>query len=424
MRISSPAAWILSGFQVKDREGRSHAAATPIELYVLTVSFCILSLLFLAPKDILQHWIVSSIATIFIIEICQVHAFRMLVRPIIDRTYVQYNFARTMVLTLISYQSLISLFALIYVCSLSNQFNITGDKFNSWAAWSLSVGILTGTGYSGIVPTAGTVASLIGGIESIIGIFFLTTIIGLALTRVSARSIEGAISRGPHLVNFDKIRSALIWSGKAASIDLIQNALQTDVWVTGGWIRSAALEQEDYDGDIDLLVDNLTHDELEKRLTANNITFVRGRLGGFKFSPTTGVNIDCFSTRTFGPAVSIQEAFAYFNATINAAAFKFSDPDTFLLHPQFQHDALQRLLRILPNGLRLQPEEQRAKSMTITLQHLVRDNLALVTDPSTRELVRGLAPSSVFAAECKTLCKLLDAAGRHHEAEVIRGWLG
>jgi hypothetical protein len=200
-------------------------------------------------------------------------------------------------------------------------------------------------------------------------------------------------------------------------------AVCLDIWVTGGWLRSFALGRDGYEGDVDLLVSDLSHEDLARRLLAKGIRFGRSRLGGFKFSPIPGVKIDCFSTSAFGPAVSIQESFAYFNATVNAAAFKFSSPDTFFLHPLFEHDANKRLLRILPDGLSQQPIHERARSLVGTLHLLTREQLSLVPDPSTRKLVQSVAKDEHFIYSCNFICKVLEQSSRPHEAEIIRGWL-
>jgi hypothetical protein len=421
LRIFSPAAWILMVFQVQDREGRFHSAPKPTELYVLIMNTCVPFILFALPTTWLSHWAFLVASVLLIIEVCQRHIYLMVIRPAIDQTYTQYNFARTMLLTLISYQGLISLFGIAYLSRFSDQFSIS--EFNPVAAWSVSAGILTGTGFSGITPKPGTTAALLGGIESIVGILFLTTILGLALSRASAKAIDTPMLRGAQLVNPGQIRNALSSSGKAEAIDYLQGVLQTDLWVTGGWLRSFALGHETYDGDVDLLVSDLSHEDLARVFVEKGIKFTRARLGGFKFSPVPGVKVDCFSTHAFGAAMSIQESFRYFNTTVNAAAFKFSSPEFFFSHPLFDHDVSKRLLRILPDGLQQQPLHERGRSLVATLRLLTRDNLALFPDDSTRDLVRSVAKDEQFIFGCRFICKLLIEANRQHEAAVLSGWL-
>jgi hypothetical protein len=392
-------------------------------MYVLILHAGILLTLFVIPTSWLSNYFFFLMSLLLITEICQYHVYLMIIRPVIDRTYTQYNFARTMILTLISYQGLISLFALLLLSKFSQQLSVPAGEFNAVTAWSLSAGILTGTGFSGIAPKPGSLAAVVGGIESIVGILFLTTILGLALTRSSAKALDVSVWRGPQLVDPGKIRVALVKAGKAMAIDQLQQALQTDLWVTGGWLRTYALGGDEYDGDLDLLVNGLSHDELAQRLTDKGIRYSRGRLGGFKFSPAPGIKIDCFSTRTFGPAISVQESFTYFNATVNAAAFKFSSPELFFTHPLFEHNATKRLLRILPDGLLQQPLQDRGRSLLATLLLLTRESLALVPDESTRDLVRTVAKQEQFSHGCLLICKMLDQANRQHEAEVLRGWL-
>ena len=281
LRLASPAAWILSAFQVQDSTGRYHAAARPTELYVLlTHGVCTLLFLALAPRSWLSSWIATAAAFLLIIEICQYHFHLMILRPAIDRGYIQYNFARTLILTLLSYQGLITLFAILYLGRFESSFGMA--HLGRASAWSLSAGILTGTGYSGISPNPGSVAAVVGGAESVLGILFLTAILGLALSRVSARALDVAVTRSPRLIDPQEIRRAIQKAGQAEAIDRIQTALQADVWVTGGWLRSYALGQYDYNGDIDLLVDGLSHDALAQRLEAAGIRFSRSWFKGIQ----------------------------------------------------------------------------------------------------------------------------------------------
>jgi hypothetical protein len=278
LRCVSPAAWILSAFQVQDNIGRYHAAARPTELYVL-LTHGVSTILFLAfaPRSWQSSWIVTIAIVARIIEICQYHFYLLVLRPAIDRTYIQYSFARTLVLTLLSYQGLITLFAILYLGQFEDSFSVA--RLGRVSAWSLSAGILTGTGYSGITPKPGAVAALVGGADSVLCILFLTAILGLTLSRVSARALDAAVTRSPQLVDPQEIRRAIQKAGQAVVIDRIQTALQADVWVTGGWLRAFALGRDDYNGDVDLLIDGLTHDALAQRLEAANIRFGRSRLG-------------------------------------------------------------------------------------------------------------------------------------------------
>jgi hypothetical protein len=192
----------------------------------------------------------------------------------------------------------------------------------------------------------------------------------------------------------------------------------------GRLAASHALGRHDeYDGDVDLLVSDVSHEELAARLEARSLLFERGRLGGFSISPFPGVKVDCFSTQAFGPAVSIQESFEYFNATVNAAAFKFSSPDDFFAHPLFEKDTTSRLLRILPKGLQRQNEKDRAQSLAATLRLLLQDDLTLVLDASTRQLIRDLRGKAGFVKDCEEICRELMRMQRDHEAEIIRRWL-
>jgi hypothetical protein len=190
LRIFSPAAWILSFCRVEDREDGISSSAWRTELYVLTINVLFLIALVAAPIQWVQHWLASIIIVLFILDTCQYHVYLMIVRPEIDKAYSQYSFTRTILLTLISYQGLITLFGLLYLSIFSDSFNglpPDNPNLNRASAWALSAAILTGSGFSGIVPKPGTSASIIGGIESIIGIIFLTTILALAVNRASVK---------------------------------------------------------------------------------------------------------------------------------------------------------------------------------------------------------------------------------------------
>src|SRR4029077_10879563 len=190
LRILSPAAWILSALADEEPEKNIGHSAGKTELYVVGVNIIFLTILLVAPIYLMRSRLFSVIILIFILETCQYHVYLMIIRPEIDRHYRQYSFSRTIILTLISYQGLITLFALLYMSSFFDSFNGLSagqTDLTRTSAWAVSAGILTGTGFSGIAPKPGSPASVVGGIESIVGILFLTTILSLAVSRGTFR---------------------------------------------------------------------------------------------------------------------------------------------------------------------------------------------------------------------------------------------
>jgi len=187
LRTLSPAAWILPQFRVEQAEREVRAWTRITEVYVLLTNICFLATLVFVPLGVIRSSAFSVIILLFILESIQYHVYLMIFRPEIDELYAHYSFSRTITLTLMSYQGLVTLFALLYLSSFAGSFNISAEvqELSRASAWALSAGILTGTGFSGISPKAASTASIVAGIESITGILFLTTILGLAISRAS-----------------------------------------------------------------------------------------------------------------------------------------------------------------------------------------------------------------------------------------------
>jgi len=187
LRMVSPAAWILPQFRVQQAEGQVRAWTRTTEIYVLLTNICFLTALVFVPLGLIRTSAFSVIIVLFILESIQYHVYLMIFRPEIDERYAHYSFSRTNTLTLLSYQGLVTLFALLYLSSFAGSFNISTEiqELSRASAWALSAGILTGTGFSGIAPKAASTASIVAGVESITGILFLTTILGLAISRTS-----------------------------------------------------------------------------------------------------------------------------------------------------------------------------------------------------------------------------------------------
>jgi hypothetical protein len=197
LRMLSPAAWILAQFRVERADGQVHVSARSTEVYVLLTNSCFVIALVFAPLDLVRTWTFSVIVIVFILESTQYHVYLMILRPEIDKSYAHYSFSRTIILTLLSYQGLITLFGLLYLSRFPDSFSIspTTAELSRTSSWALSAGILTGTGFSGIAPKVASAASVVAGIESITGILFLTTILGLAISRASTMRRQVGIGK-------------------------------------------------------------------------------------------------------------------------------------------------------------------------------------------------------------------------------------
>jgi hypothetical protein len=196
-RLVSPSAWLLSFFKTRAPDGRMHTAANATEYYVIITQLTALLYLTLAPEKWLHLLAVQFVTALLIIEICQRHLYLMVIRTGVDKNYVPYNFSRTLILTLVSYQGLITLFALQYLSGFSDKF---GNKpLSRISAWAMSAGIFTGTGFSGITATVGTTASVVAGLQSIVGILFLSVIVGLVLSRASGTAESSTVVRNDHV---------------------------------------------------------------------------------------------------------------------------------------------------------------------------------------------------------------------------------
>jgi hypothetical protein len=189
--LISPSAWLLSFSKTKSDDGRLHTSANATEYYVIVTQSTAILYLWLAPENWIGLPVVQILTALLIIEICQRHLYLMVIRTGVDKNYVPYDFSRTLILTLVSYQGLITLFALLYLSRFPNDFD--KGPLSKISAWAMSAGVFTGTGFSGITPNPNTLASLVAGTQSIVGILFLSVIVGLVLGRASNATNSDAV---------------------------------------------------------------------------------------------------------------------------------------------------------------------------------------------------------------------------------------
>lgn len=202
LHLMSPTAWLYAFFQQKGvDDGRYHTGPNAPDVYVL-LSFVILPVsLLVLPEWYWHKWVVPGVAIPllpFLAILLAIDCFReslytMAIRPIVDPTYRQYSAIRTFSRILFYYFNSANLFAIIYYSLFKGSFNF---PLTPVSAWMLSVGIITGTGFSGIAPTPGTPGGIVGGLESFFGIIFISTIIGQSLSRLSKPVEEVSRSNG------------------------------------------------------------------------------------------------------------------------------------------------------------------------------------------------------------------------------------
>jgi len=185
--VSSPISWAYTFFQEKNKENdRYHTIDAAPDVYVLLSLIVLPIWLWLVPMLPGPAWITPVLAGLLVIDIFQTLIFVIVVRPLVDPSYKQFNRLRSFLLAIIPYFNLATLFAILYYSVLRNSFD---PALTQVAAWALSVGIITSTGFSGITP-AGGIARIVCGIESLIGIFFISTIIALAASRLATNVPE------------------------------------------------------------------------------------------------------------------------------------------------------------------------------------------------------------------------------------------
>lgn len=180
IRVFSPGSWWGAAFSYKGNDGRYHARPIPTEIYLgLVFLFGIIAGL----TDLFARYpkTVTLLAILFIVEIAMHHFWIMLIRPRIDKSYVQYSGLRTIILTCIAYINIVNLYSALYLNTFGNHFD---PQIRPWLAWAYSTGEITGSGYSGVRADASVLLALTSGSEKLIGVLFLAFIVSLSLGKV------------------------------------------------------------------------------------------------------------------------------------------------------------------------------------------------------------------------------------------------
>lgn len=184
LRIFSPGSWWGAIFSYQHQKSSSfHPRAAPMELYLLSVHI----FGWIAALTPTQHfWQIRTalcvVAVILIIEIIQHHVYILAVRPLIDSSYKQYNWLRTLTFTAIAYVNVATLYAVIYQQVLYGHFKEWPSAISSLA---FSIGELTGAGYGPVESSGGDILAIVMSTEKLAGVFFLAVLISLALERVN-----------------------------------------------------------------------------------------------------------------------------------------------------------------------------------------------------------------------------------------------
>jgi hypothetical protein len=99
----------------------------------------------------------------------------------------------------------------------------------------------------------------------------------------------------------------------------LEQTLQSDIWISGGWVRSANLQNMSYCGDIDLLVAR-PPDELIYLMLARGVSVCSNLSGGIRIPLMDGNHCDLSSTYLFGNGSSVEHALNSYNFSVNAVA--------------------------------------------------------------------------------------------------------
>src|SRR5882672_5078818 len=83
--------------------------------------------------------------------------------------------------------------------------------------------------------------------------------------------------------------------GYLQGIRRLSDSLGADLWLTGGWVRSAYLRQSSYVGDVDCLVEQRP-EEIEERLRYTDIKAFRNIEAGTRVFFPDGNHCDLLST--------------------------------------------------------------------------------------------------------------------------------
>jgi hypothetical protein len=184
-RIVSPGSWWGAVFSYKAKHGRYYSQPHATELYLILV---FVFGIFAGFTTVFGHrnTVVSSISGILIIEIVYYHFWIMIVRPRIDKNYIQYDALRTLILTFMALFNLVNFYAAIYFHYFFSEFS---SDLTPWITWAYSVGEITGSGYSGIQPNGKWSLILVSGSQKLVGVFFLVIIITMSISKISRPEI-------------------------------------------------------------------------------------------------------------------------------------------------------------------------------------------------------------------------------------------
>ena len=184
-RIFFPGAWIGALFSYKGTDGRYYAQARAMEVYLITVfAFGVVAGLTSILDD--HSGIVALLSILLIAEIIHYHVWIMLFRPTIDKSYIQYNALRTVLLTLLAFLNVVNLYGALYHSMFRCNFDVLPFP---WQTWAYSVGEITGSGYGGLTTDNTLGIALASGSEKLIGVFFLVIIIVISLARMEKPEI-------------------------------------------------------------------------------------------------------------------------------------------------------------------------------------------------------------------------------------------
>lgn len=123
---------------------------------------------------------------------------------------------------------------------------------------------------------------------------------------------------------FKEVRRQLQKFGYFQPLESLANALNKELWLVGGWVRSAFLGRLDYAGDVDCVC-TLPEDEIVARLSAASVSFSRNRNNGIR-TPLFDKNyVDIIPVEHLAATGAIEDALRCFNFSVNSAAFRIAE---------------------------------------------------------------------------------------------------
>ncbi len=202
-----------------------------------------------------------------------------------------------------------------------------------------------------------------------------------------------------------------------ATVTRLARSAGAEVWLTGGWLRAAALRARRYAGDWDFVLLGAGGGVVAGAIETIGLAAQRLPLGGFRLhvGPNT---VDLLIAADLG-VHAIDAMLATYDATASGVAVSLTSPGAVAVHPAFFEDIAGRRLRTLTRGLARQVGERRGLSFGKTLRHAITSQLRLEDASELRAAAQLVSSSAAATYYARRTAAELAFFGRAAEAELL-----